>query len=64
MTTTRTRKPKVITDKQYLGLLATRLGAMKAYEADPTPENQVAKNIARAAVRMARKTRKAAAEAA
>lgn len=60
--TRRTPRVKVITDKQYLGMLATRLATGKAYEADPTPENQTAKNVARAAVRMARKTRKAAAE--
>jgi len=61
-TSTRTKTPTrpTVTDDQYKDLLATRLVAMKAFEEDPgNAEVVTAKNLARKAVRDARKVRKA-----
>lgn len=58
--TPRTKTPTrpQVTDEDYLNLLATRLVAMKSFEADPeNAEVVTAKNLARKAVRDARKVR-------
>lgn len=64
MASTRTNSPTrpMITDSEYKELLATRLVAMKAFEAAPEDVEVVtAKNLARKAVRDARKVRNTAA---
>jgi len=64
----RTRTPKnapqrpTVTDDEYQDLLAIRLGAMHGFEANPPTVTAEAKNQARAAVRNARKVRKAEAQ--
>jgi hypothetical protein len=67
-TTMTARKPKgapekpLVTDEEYLDLLAIRLGAMHGFEADPVRVTAEQKNRARADVRNARKTRKVPAQ--
>jgi len=59
--TPRTKTPTrpQVTDEDYKVLLATRLVAMKAFEADPeNAEVVLAKNVARREVRNARKVRR------
>jgi hypothetical protein len=56
MARTSTAIKVTVTDEQYLELLATRLAAMKGFKAGTVTAEE--KNIARAAVRMARKVRK------
>jgi len=48
-----------VTDSEYADLLAIRLGAMHGFEANPPTVSTEAKNQARAAVRNARKVRRA-----
>lgn len=54
----KTPERPLITDEEYLDLLAIRLGAMHGFEADPPTVTAEAKNLARKNVRDARKTRK------
>ncbi len=54
---TATATKPTITDEQYKVLLANRLAAMKAFEADPSEDNNTIRLVTRAAVRQARKVR-------